>query len=221
MISDDLVRAHRGRALTPGAPVHARHGAESRHVLPGARNRQPVLLRRCRRSSTGGWRASPRLTGRHYHLFDYDGAADAEQVIVADGLGAPRPRGRPPRALNGRWAAQTAAFCKCASYRPFSAEHFLAALPDTCRCRRRARTHQGAGRARRAALSRCRHHPRASRRRRSAHDHAARDRRALWPVVEGFHARRWSRPFSTNWPSREPQERLHRRHHRRCFAHQP
>ena len=26
------------------------------------------------------------LTGRQYHLFDYDGAPDAERVIVRDGL---------------------------------------------------------------------------------------------------------------------------------------
>ena len=46
MIDDDLVRAHRARALIAGAPVHPRHGAQPRHVLPGARDGEPVLRAR-------------------------------------------------------------------------------------------------------------------------------------------------------------------------------
>ena len=32
------------------------------------------------------------LTGRHYHLFDYDGPPDAERVVVAMGTGAETAR---------------------------------------------------------------------------------------------------------------------------------
>ena len=59
MIDDDLVRAHRARALTPGAAGGARHGAQRRHVLPGARDGQSVLCARCRRSCSSRWTASP------------------------------------------------------------------------------------------------------------------------------------------------------------------
>ena len=41
LISEEHVRAHRARGLTPDAPGAARHGAESRYLLPGARGGQP------------------------------------------------------------------------------------------------------------------------------------------------------------------------------------
>ena len=43
MIDDDLVRAFRGTRAFAGAPGGARHCAQSRHVLPGARDGQSVL----------------------------------------------------------------------------------------------------------------------------------------------------------------------------------
>ena len=46
MIGQDLVRAHRGRALNARAPVHPRHRAQPGHVLPGARDGEPVLRAR-------------------------------------------------------------------------------------------------------------------------------------------------------------------------------
>ena len=46
MIDDDLVRAHRGARALAGAAGGARHGAQRRHILPGARDRQSVLRAR-------------------------------------------------------------------------------------------------------------------------------------------------------------------------------
>ena len=43
MIDDDLVRAHRERALSPGSPCPARLGTESRCLLPGPRVGESVL----------------------------------------------------------------------------------------------------------------------------------------------------------------------------------
>ena len=67
-------------------------------------------------------------TGRSYHLFDYEGAPDATDVIVAMGSGT-------------ETIAETVAFLqaqgkkvgvvKVRLFRPFSAEHFLNALPLT------------------------------------------------------------------------------------------
>ena len=51
MIDDDLVRAFRARALSPGASGCARHRAQPRHVFPGARDRQSVLREGSRASS--------------------------------------------------------------------------------------------------------------------------------------------------------------------------
>ena len=63
-------RASRAGAVA-GASGDTRHGAQHRHLLPGARDGEPVLRRACRRSCSARWTASPRMTGRHYHLFDY------------------------------------------------------------------------------------------------------------------------------------------------------
>jgi pyruvate-ferredoxin/flavodoxin oxidoreductase len=68
------------------------------------------------------------LTGRTYHLFDYIGAPDAERVIVMMGSGA----GAAEEAID-RLNAQGEKFglLKVRLYRPFAAEAFLAALPET------------------------------------------------------------------------------------------
>ncbi|MBI4469262.1 MAG: pyruvate:ferredoxin (flavodoxin) oxidoreductase, partial [Acidobacteria bacterium] len=67
-------------------------------------------------------------TGRQYHLFDYVGAADAERVIVVMGSAA-----QVVEETIGRLQAEGAkvGLVKVHLYRPFSAEHFVRALPDT------------------------------------------------------------------------------------------
>ena len=74
MIDDDLVRAHRGAGADPGASGHPRHGAQPRHLLPGARDGEPVLRRACRGSCSSEMDRFAGMTGRQYHLFDYHGA---------------------------------------------------------------------------------------------------------------------------------------------------
>ncbi len=46
MIDDDLVRAHRAPRAFARKPIHPRHRAEPRYVLPGARGREPLLRQR-------------------------------------------------------------------------------------------------------------------------------------------------------------------------------
>ena len=58
LISDELVRAHRARALSPAAAVRPRHRAEPRHLFPGARDRQPVLCPRAPTWCRTRWTAS-------------------------------------------------------------------------------------------------------------------------------------------------------------------
>ncbi|MDO4732637.1 MAG: pyruvate:ferredoxin (flavodoxin) oxidoreductase [Bacillota bacterium] len=66
------------------------------------------------------------LTGREYHLFNYYGAPDAERVIIAMGSvsGAVRET---VEYLNRQ--GEKLGFIQVHLYRPFSAEHFLKALP--------------------------------------------------------------------------------------------
>ncbi|MBQ8433548.1 MAG: pyruvate:ferredoxin (flavodoxin) oxidoreductase, partial [Clostridia bacterium] len=68
------------------------------------------------------------LTGRHYNLFDYVGAPDAEKVIVLMGSGADAVE----ETVNYLVAkGEKVGVLKVRLYRPFSATHFVAALPET------------------------------------------------------------------------------------------
>ncbi|MBP5584758.1 MAG: pyruvate:ferredoxin (flavodoxin) oxidoreductase [Lentisphaeria bacterium] len=66
------------------------------------------------------------VTGRRYHLFDYYGAPDAEYVVVAMGSVSGTIR-ETVDWLNARGGKT--GFLQVHLYRPFSAKHFLAALP--------------------------------------------------------------------------------------------
>jgi len=68
------------------------------------------------------------LTGRAYHLFDYDGVPDAERVIVMMGSGAEAAE-EAVDALNK--AGEKLGLLKVRLYRPFDASAFLKALPAT------------------------------------------------------------------------------------------
>ena len=74
------------------------------------------------------------VTGREYHVFDYYGAADATDVVVAMGSVS----GTAQEAcdyLNARaqddGTGKRYGFLQVHLYRPFSAKHFLSALPET------------------------------------------------------------------------------------------
>jgi pyruvate-ferredoxin/flavodoxin oxidoreductase len=127
MVDDDLVRAHRERALSPNHPF----------IRGTAQN--PDVFFQAREAANPFYQAAPGvvqkvmdrfagLVGRQYHLFDYVGAPDAERVIVLMGSGA-------------ETAEETASYLasqgekvgvvKVRLYRPFSVDHFLDVLPST------------------------------------------------------------------------------------------
>ena len=70
------------------------------------------------------------LTGRHYQLFDYVGAPDADRVIIAMGSGCDAAE-ETVDYLNAR--GEKVGLVKVHLYRPFSVKHFLAAIPATCK----------------------------------------------------------------------------------------
>jgi pyruvate-ferredoxin/flavodoxin oxidoreductase len=129
MIRDDLVRAHRGRALTPESPV-VRGTAHNPDTFFQARETANPYYARVPEIVQATMDRFAELTGRAYKLFEYEGPSDAERVIVLMGSGTETAR-------------QTTAFLQKAGervgvlqvrlYRPFSTEHFIAALPDSCR----------------------------------------------------------------------------------------
>ncbi len=129
MIDDDLVRAHRGRALSPDHPV-IRGTAQNPDVYFQARETGNPYYLACPTIVQSAMDKLGRLTGRRYRLFDYAGAPDAERVIVLMGSGAETVQ-ETVEHLAAR--GEKVSVLKVRLYRPFSAEHFLAALPATVR----------------------------------------------------------------------------------------
>jgi pyruvate-ferredoxin/flavodoxin oxidoreductase len=71
-----------------------------------------------------------KLVGRRYNLFDYVGAPDAERIIFMMGSGAETAE-ETVEHLNAR--GEKVGLLKVRLYRPFSVEHFLAALPGNAK----------------------------------------------------------------------------------------
>ena len=69
-----------------------------------------------------------KLTGRSYHLFDYVGAEDAENVIVMMGSGADAVEETLNKMIK---EGHKIGLLKVRLYRPFSINHFIDALPKT------------------------------------------------------------------------------------------
>ena len=89
-------------------------------------------------------------TGRAYKLFDYVGAP-TPSVIVMMGSGAEAAH-ETVEHLNAR--GEKVGLVKVRLFRPFSVERFIEALPDSGQEDRGARSDQGAGQRRRAAVPR-------------------------------------------------------------------
>jgi pyruvate-ferredoxin/flavodoxin oxidoreductase len=127
MIPDELVRAHRERALNPERPI-LRGSAQNPDVFFQAREAcnpyylaVPGIVQKTMDKFAG-------LIGRQYHLFDYVGAADAEQVIVCMGSGC---GGIEETATKLNQEGRKLGLLKVRLYRPFETSAFLNALPVT------------------------------------------------------------------------------------------
>jgi len=129
MIRDDLVRAHRTRALSPDHPV-IRGTAQNPDVYFQARETVNPYYLACPTIVQGAMERLAALVGRRYRLFDYTGAPDAERVIVIMGSGAETAQETVEHLVD---RGEKVGLLRVRLYRPFSAEHFLAALPATVR----------------------------------------------------------------------------------------
>ncbi|HUN47463.1 MAG TPA: pyruvate:ferredoxin (flavodoxin) oxidoreductase, partial [Stellaceae bacterium] len=129
MIEDDLVRAHRARALTPENPV-VRGTAHNPDTFFQARETVNPFYAKVPGIVQAVMDEFARRTGRQYRLFDYDGPADAERIVILMGSGAETVR---ETAAALRQRGEKVGVLQVRLYRPFSAEHFLAALPRSCR----------------------------------------------------------------------------------------
>ena len=127
MVDDDLVRAHRSRALSPEHPF-IRGTAQNPDVYFQGRETVNPFYAACPGIVQEAMDKFAALTGRAYHLFDYVGAPDAERVIVLMCSGVETAE-ETAEYLNA--SKEKVGVIKVRLYRPFSVEHFLKALPAT------------------------------------------------------------------------------------------
>ncbi len=127
MINDDLVQAHRARALSPDHPVIRGTSQnpdvyfQGRETVNPYYQRVPVIVQ-------SAMDRLGRLTGRQYKIYEYAGAADANRVIVLMGSGAEAVE-ETVEHLTAR--GEKVGVLKVRLFRPFSAADFIAALPAT------------------------------------------------------------------------------------------
>ena len=129
MIDDELVRAHRGRALNPEHPF-VRGTAHNPDTFFQARETVNPFYARVPGIVQGVMDRFAALTGRQYRLFDYDGPADAERVIVLMGSGAETAR-ETAAALRAR--GERVGVLQVRLYRPFAEDAFALVLPASVR----------------------------------------------------------------------------------------
>ncbi|MBN2327839.1 MAG: pyruvate:ferredoxin (flavodoxin) oxidoreductase [Candidatus Omnitrophica bacterium] len=125
MIDDDLVRAHRARALSPDHPV-IRGTAQNPDVFFQARERVNPYYDACPEIIQKYMDKFASIAGRQYKLFDYVGDPEAEDVIVMMGSGAEVAH-EAVEYMNERGAK--VGLVKVRLYRPFSIKHLMQALP--------------------------------------------------------------------------------------------
>ena len=129
MISDELVCEHRRRALNPDNPF-IRGTAQNPDVYFQGRESSNPFYAKVPAIVQEAMDRLAQLTGRQYHLFDYHGAADATDVVVMMGSGAQTVEETIDR-LNAE--GRKLGVVTVRLFRPFSTEHLIAALPESCK----------------------------------------------------------------------------------------
>ncbi|MFP5403744.1 MAG: pyruvate:ferredoxin (flavodoxin) oxidoreductase [Gammaproteobacteria bacterium] len=125
MLDTDRIAAHRARALSPEHPV-LRGSSQNPDVFFQSRERANPFYDAFPQHVQDAMDRFGALTGRHYRLFDYVGAADAERVIVLMSSGAETVH-ETVEHLVAR--GEKVGVLKVRLYRPFVAERLLDALP--------------------------------------------------------------------------------------------
>jgi pyruvate-ferredoxin/flavodoxin oxidoreductase len=127
LIDDELVQAHRARGLTPDRPV-IRGTAQNPDVFFQAREAANLFYDKAPEIVQRAMDKFAAVVGRHYHLFDYVGAPDAERVLIMMGSGAETAH-ETVDFLTAK--GEKVGLLKVRLYRPFSVKHFLEALPKS------------------------------------------------------------------------------------------
>ena len=125
MIDDELIAKLRQRALNPDHPI-MRGTAQNPDVFFQAREAANKFYDAVPGIVQNIMDKFAKLTGRQYALFQYIGAPDADRVIVLMGSGAETAEETVEHLTS---KGEKVGILKVRLYRPFSIEHFVAALP--------------------------------------------------------------------------------------------
>jgi pyruvate-ferredoxin/flavodoxin oxidoreductase len=129
LIDEELVRAHRARALNPDRPV-MRGTAQNPDVFFQAREACNPFYDAVPGVVRDAMERFHQQTGRRYSLFWYHGAPDAERVLVQMGSGTGASREAVDKLVA---AGQKVGLLTVRLYRPFDTQAFVDALPRTTR----------------------------------------------------------------------------------------
>ncbi|MDE6576415.1 MAG: pyruvate:ferredoxin (flavodoxin) oxidoreductase [Opitutales bacterium] len=127
LIEEEYITEMRQRALTPDHPS-IRGTAQNPDVFFQAREAGNAFYARVPAILEKYFDKLAQRTGRHYQLFDYYGAPDADRVVIAMGSSTETLR---QVAEECNRHGEKVGVLKVRLFRPFSLEHFLKALPET------------------------------------------------------------------------------------------
>lgn len=127
LLDKEALLAFRKRALTPNKPV-TRGTAQNGDIYFQNREAANPFYLALPDMVQEYMDQMATITGRQYHLFDYYGAPDAERVIIAMGSATEAIR-ETVDYLQAK--GEKVGLLAVHLYRPFSAKHFLAAMPKT------------------------------------------------------------------------------------------
>jgi pyruvate-ferredoxin/flavodoxin oxidoreductase len=129
LVPEDLVRAHRGRGLSPERPF-IRGTAQNPDVYFQARETVNPFYDRVPGVVQDAMDRLGERTGRRMHVVEYSGDPDADRVLVVMGSGGETVR-ETVAALNAR--GERVGVVQVRLYRPFPARELVEALPASAR----------------------------------------------------------------------------------------
>lgn len=127
MITDDMVKAHRDRALSPDRPF-IRGTAQNPDVFFQNREAGNKYYTACPDIVQQQMDIFGSLTGRKYKLFEYYGAPDAERVIITMASSCETAQETVDYLVA---KGEKVGLLKVRLFRPFSMKHFMEAIPTS------------------------------------------------------------------------------------------
>ena len=125
MVTDEMVKAHRDRSLSPDRPV-IRGTAQNPDVFFQNRETINPHYEKCPDIVQLQMDKFAKLTGRQYKLFDYHGAPDAEKIVILMASGIETAQDTVDYLIN---KDEKVGMIKVRLYRPFDIKRFMEALP--------------------------------------------------------------------------------------------